>query len=48
MATSRNHPNQRRAFLQAAAATALLGSIPLAALAQTAPSAARGSRPGMK
>ena len=36
MATSRNHPNQRRAFLQAAAATALLGSIPLAALAQTA------------
>ncbi len=36
MTTCRNHPTQRRAFLQAAAATALMGSLPFAALAQTA------------
>ena len=36
MTTRRNHPTQRRAFLQAAAATALMGSLPFAALAQPA------------
>ncbi len=36
MITRRHHPNQRRAFLQVAAATALIGSLPFSALAQTA------------
>ena len=36
MTTRRNHPTQRRTFLQAAAATALLANLPLAAFAQTA------------
>ena len=36
MTTRHNHPTRRRAFLQAAAATALIGSLPFAAFAQTA------------
>jgi 8-hydroxy-5-deazaflavin:NADPH oxidoreductase len=36
MTTRRHHPNQRRAFLHVAAATALIGSLPFSALAQTA------------
>jgi predicted dinucleotide-binding enzyme len=36
MTSRRNHPTHRRVFLQAAAATALMGSLPFAALAQTA------------
>ena len=36
MTTRRNHPTQRRAFLQAAAATVLMDNLPFAAFAQTA------------
>lgn len=36
MTTRRNHPTRRRAFLQAAAATAWMSSLPFSALAQTA------------